>query len=160
VTVRSATERTPRGLIFGLSNGPQRFASGREPVSDVPALAEPGVNQDEPKVRLIRVQRDTAGGPVRVVVGCANTQARVRLPITRSIGPRRHCSNAAVTMTSGLHTDRPARRQDCHGAGRRANPCLLAQRTCQIYQDPWPAVPAAKASYPEWCVRLMPYGST
>jgi hypothetical protein len=102
VTVRSATERTPRGLIFGLSDGPQRFAGGREPVSDVPVLAERGVNQDEPKVRLILCSATLPAAPYASSSGCANTQARVGLRITRSIGPRRHCSNAAVTMTSGL----------------------------------------------------------
>lgn len=39
-----------------------------ESVSDVPLLAEGGVNQDEPEVGLIRVQRDTARSTVRVVV--------------------------------------------------------------------------------------------
>ena len=47
---------------------PSVSSRGRETVSDVAVLAERGVNQDEPKVWLIRVQRDAAGNPVRVVV--------------------------------------------------------------------------------------------
>ena len=68
VTVRSAAECSPRGFIFSLANGSKRFARGGESVSNVPMLAERGVNQDEPEVWLIGVQRDAARNPVRVVV--------------------------------------------------------------------------------------------
>ena len=60
VTVRDATECSPGGFILSLADGPKRLSCGRESVSDVPLLAEGGVNQDEPEVWLIRVQRDTA----------------------------------------------------------------------------------------------------
>ena len=130
VTVRNATERTPRGLIFGLADGPQRFAGGREPVSDVPLLAERGVNQDEPEVRLIGVQRDTAGGPVRVVVRMREDAGEG--PVTRNPQYRPKTSlqqrGGHDDQRPHLHTARPARRQDCHGPGRRANPCLLARQ--------------------------------
>ena len=91
VTVR-ARPGPPRGLVLGLADRPKRRPGGREPVSDVPALAEGGVNQDEPEVRLIRVQRDSPAAPYASSSGCAKTQARVRLRITRSIGRRLHCS--------------------------------------------------------------------
>lgn len=68
VTVRDATECSPRAFILSLPDGPKRLWCGRESVSDVPLLAEGGVNQDEPEVWLIRVQRDTARSTVRVVV--------------------------------------------------------------------------------------------
>jgi len=130
VTVRSASERTPRGLIFGLSDGPQRFAGGRESVSDVPVLAERGVNQDEPKVRLIRVQRDTAGGPVRVVVRMREHAGEGPVTHNPQYRPKTSLQQRGDhdDQRPHLHTDRPARRQDCHGPGRRANPCLLAQQ--------------------------------
>ena len=68
VTVRNAAECSPRGFILALANGPERFARCREPVSDVPLLAERGVDQDEPEVRVFGVQRDAARNSVRVVV--------------------------------------------------------------------------------------------
>lgn len=68
VTVRNAAECSPRGLIFALADRSERFARGREPVPDVPVLAERGVDQDKPEVWVIGVQRDAARGPVRVVV--------------------------------------------------------------------------------------------
>ena len=68
VTVRNAAECSPRGFIFALANGPKRFARGRESVSNVPMLAERGVDQDEPEVWVIGVQGDAAGSPVRVVI--------------------------------------------------------------------------------------------
>jgi hypothetical protein len=130
VTLRSTTERTPRGLIFGLSDGPQRFAGGREPVSDVPLLAERGVNQHEPKVRLIGVQRDTAGGPVRVVVWMRKHASEGPVTHNPQYRPKtsRQQRGGDDDQRPHLDTARPARRQDCHGTGRRANPCLLTQQ--------------------------------
>ena len=68
VTIGHAAEGAPRGFILGLANGSKCVARGRESVSNVPMLAERGVNQDEPEVWLIGVQRDAARDPVRVVV--------------------------------------------------------------------------------------------
>ena len=68
VTVRDATECAPRGFIFGPADGSKRLSGGREAFSDLAVLAEGGVNQDEPEVGVIRVQRNAASSPVRVVV--------------------------------------------------------------------------------------------
>ena len=68
MTVRNAAERSPRRLIFALADGSKRFTRGRESVSNVALLAQCGVDQDEPEVRVLGVQRDAARSPVRVVV--------------------------------------------------------------------------------------------
>jgi hypothetical protein len=41
---------------------------GREPVPDIPLLAEGCVDQDEPEVRVVRVEGDAAADTVGVVV--------------------------------------------------------------------------------------------
>ncbi len=68
VTVGDAAECSPRGFIFAPANGSKGFARCRESVSNVPLLAERGVDQDEPEVWVIGVQRDAARNPVRVVI--------------------------------------------------------------------------------------------
>jgi hypothetical protein len=68
VTVRKAAECSPRRFILALANGSERFAGGRESVSDVALLAEGGVDQDEPEVWVIGMKRDAARSSVRVVV--------------------------------------------------------------------------------------------
>jgi hypothetical protein len=68
VAVGDATQGSPRRFPLDSTDLTERLAGGGEAVADVSLLAEGGVDQDEPEVRVLRVPRDTAGDAVPVVV--------------------------------------------------------------------------------------------
>ena len=68
MTVGGAAECSPRCIVLGPADRSEGLSGGRKSVSDLPLLAEGGVNQDEPEVRLIGMQSDGAGSPVCVVI--------------------------------------------------------------------------------------------
>lgn len=68
MTVRDTTESSPSSFVLGPADGPEGLSGGGKPLADLPLLAEGGVNQNESEVGIIGVQRDAAGGPVRIIV--------------------------------------------------------------------------------------------
>ena len=58
VPVGSASHRAPGRLALRLSDAAQGVSGGGEARPDVPRLASRGVDEDEPEVGVVRVQRD------------------------------------------------------------------------------------------------------
>jgi hypothetical protein len=68
VSVWRPADSAPRGLVLRPANGSERLSRGREPLPDGPLLAEGGVDQDEPELGVVGMQRHAPRDPVRVVV--------------------------------------------------------------------------------------------